>query len=251
MNRQRSLLSVLVNKIHRCTLIFSCSVFCLGMTFTTSVNAQQTIMQEHDEIRQNIEQFVKQQFPKSYSINTQVGKIDPHLQLSACEQRLETFYPVGARKSGVTSVGIRCIGAKGWTIYLPVNIRIFGETVVSKRALARGAVLHKSDLAVAKRDLSRVNSNYYTSIEQLEGMRLRRSLAQGSILQSSFVKQRHMVKRGELITILAESQGITIRVKGKAMMDGFRGQSIRIRNVRSKRDLQGEVVGPGTVRVNL
>jgi len=251
MKIQTQKLSIFVNKHRQRKIPLQAAMVCLCLSASLPTYASEKNVQAHEELKQNIVHFVQQQFPETYSVNTQVGKIDPHLRLAPCTQRLETFYPVGARKSGVTSIGIRCLGSNAWTIYIPVNVRIFGDTVISKRSLPRGSVLQKSDLTVAKRDLSRASSGYYTSIEQLEGMSLRRSLARGSILQSNFVKRRHMVKRGELITILAESKGVTIRVKGKAMMDGFRGQSIRIQNVRSKRDLQGEVIAPGTVRVNL
>lgn len=227
------------------------AMLCLVMAVSFPSFGLPSNEQSHDELKINVMRFVKQQFSAEFKVQTRVGKIDPRLRLAACTDKVESFYPVGARKLGPTNVGVRCQGEKPWTIYLPVNIKVYGEAVVSKRALPRGTILHPGDLTLAKRELSRATNGYYIDIQQLVGMSLRRSLARGSILQPKIVKQRHLVKRGDLITILAESNSVTIRVKGKAMMDGFRGQSIRIKNFRSKRELQGEVVAPGTVRINL
>ena len=60
-----------------------------------------------------------------------------------------------------------------------------------------------------------------------------------------------LVKRGDIVTILAEIKGLTVRVNGNALTDGHRGDEIRVKNQRSKRILQAEVIGPGTVRVRL
>lgn len=248
--RNLLLLPFVTNRITTYMLL-QAAMLCLALVTSYPSLAATADDLSHDELKLNISRFVKQQFSSDFRVHTKVGKIDPHLRLSNCKQPLETFYPIGARKLGPTNVGIRCQGSDPWTIYLPVNIKVYGKAVISKRALPRGTILHASDLSLAKRELSRAINGYYTSIAQLEGMTLRRSLAQGSIFQPKIVKQRHMVKRGDLITILAEANGISIRVKGKAMMDGFRGESIRIKNFRSKRELQGEVIAPGTVRISL
>ena len=132
-----------------------------------------------------------------------------------------------------------------------VQVKAFGPAVISKRALPRGTIIHASDLSIATRELSRAIQGYYTSSEQIEGMELRYSLANGSIIGPKALKPRYLVKRGDIVTILAESNGLHIRVKGMALMDGFRGQSIRIKNTRSKRVLQGEVIASRTVRIKL
>lgn len=228
------------------------AIVCLSFAFATSAFAlPRGYTQPHEDLKLSVMRFVKQQFGKDYRVQTQVGKIDPHLRLAACTTKVEAFFPLGARKMGPSNIGLRCQGKKTWTIYLPVNIRVYGKAVVSKRPLPRGTILHANDLSLVSQELSRAMQGYFTRIDELDGMTLRRSLARGAILQPQNVKQRHLVKRGDMITILGESKGISIRVKGKAMMDGYRGQSIRVKNFRSKRELQGEVISAGTVRINL
>jgi len=227
----------------------SVATICLSYSPILSANGQE--IQAHADIQQTIKQYVKAELPASFRITTLVGKIDPHLRLQKCQQALEAFYPTGARKLGPTTVGVRCLGAVPWQIYVPIQVKAFGPAVISKRALPRGTILHANDLSIATRELSSAMRGYYTSPDEIEGMELRYSLANGSIIGPKSVKPRHLVKRGDIVTILAETNGLHIRVKGMALMDGFRGQSIRIKNTRSKRVLQGEVVASRTVRIRL
>ncbi|MFN2303459.1 MAG: flagellar basal body P-ring formation chaperone FlgA, partial [Anaerolineales bacterium] len=95
------------------------------------------------------------------------------------------------------------------------------------------------------------NYGYFTSVDEVIGMRLRRPIRRDETLSPSNLKPRLLVKRGDIVTILAEIKGLTVRVNGNALTDGHRGDEIRVKNQRSKRILQAEVIGPGTVRVRL
>ena len=226
------------------------AMLCLSFSFPGLAASNQAI-QSHAEIRRAITQHVQTEFPASFKITSLVGKIDPHLRLEPCPQALEVFYPTGARKLGPTTLGVRCLAGTPWQIYLPVQIKAFGPAVISKRALPRGSIIHANDLSIATRELSTALQGYYTSIKEVEGMELRYSMANGNIISPKSLKPRYLVKRGDIVTVLAERKGLHIQVKGTALMDGFRGQSIQIKNIRTKRVLQGEVVASRTVRVNL
>lgn len=221
------------------------------LSYSPKLLARNMEIQPHADIQQTITHYVRSEFPATFQITSKIGKLDPRLRLHKCPQALQAFYPTGARKLGPTTIGVRCLGTSPWQIYVPVQVKAFGPAVISKRALPRGTIIHASDLDIATRELSRAIQGYYTSSKQIEGMELRSSLANGSIIGPKALKPRYLVKRGDIVTILAESNGLHIRVKGMALMDGFRGQSIRIKNVRSKRVLQGEVIASRTVRIKL
>ncbi len=232
------------------TFALHVATVCL-FTYSPMLSANRSEIQSLTEIQQTIKQFIRSEFPAKVQITSLIGKLDPHLRLQKCPQALEAFYPPGARKLGPTTVGVRCLGSSPWQMYIPVQVKAFGPAVVNKRALPRGSIIQASDLSIATRELSRAIQGYYTSIEEVAGMELRYSLANGSIIGPKSLKPRHLVKRGDIVTILAESNGLHIRVKGTALMNGFKGQSIRIKNTRTKRVLQGEVVASRTVKISL
>lgn len=242
----------LLRPVHplRAMLAGGLAILCLA-GYSTDLSAGANDHQSLADIHKTIENHIRNQFPESIQISSKISKLDPHLRLAKCGQALDAFYPTGARKLGPTTIGVRCFDTSPWQIFVSVDIKAFGPAVVSKQPLPRGTILQASDLAIAKRELSSAMYGYYTSTRELEGMELRYSLASGNIIGPKSVKPRHLVKQGDIVTILAETNGLHIRVKGKALMNGFRGQSIRIKNTRSDRVLEGEVVAAKTVRVKL
>ena len=100
-------------------------------------------------------------------------------------------------------------------------------------------------------DLGRLNYGYFKSVDEVIGMQLKHPVKGGESLSPGNLKPRRLVQRGDIVTILAEVQGLTVRVKGNALTDGYRGEAIRVKNQRSKRILQAEVIAPGIVRVRL
>ena len=237
--------------LHRSLGKFAHGLAILCLFHSSNAFGADSEIQPLSDIQQSIEQFVLRSLPKNFRIDTQVGKLDPRLRLGRCEQPLESFYPVSARKMGPTTIGVRCLSSSPWQIYVPVQIRVFGPAVVSKHALLRGSVIEARDLTISTRELSNALNGYYASIEEVAGMELRFNLAGGTIIGPRSLKPQFLVKRGDIITILAETNGLQIRVKGTALMDGFKGQSIRIKNTRSDRELQGEVVASRTVKIDL
>jgi flagella basal body P-ring formation protein FlgA len=58
-----------------------------------------------------------------------------------------------------------------------------------------------------------------------------------------------LIRRGDVVRIIAESNTFRISTKGEAKEDGGKGERIRLVNLRSKKNIYAEVVDPGTVRV--
>ena len=71
----------------------------------------------------------------------------------------------------------------------------------------------------------------------------------GAILDLRSFIEPFLVKRGEKITISAVQPAFTIRMNGVAMMNGTKGQRIRIKNENSGRIISATVVEAGVVSV--
>lgn len=181
----------------------------------------------------------------------EVSTLDARLRLAACDNALQGFLPPAARQMGSTTVGVRCTGTRPWTLYVPVNVRVFGDVVIAARTLPRAAVLQAGDVRTARRNLAALSPGYITDVKSVLGMVLQRPLSPGTLLDQSALKPRRLVHRGETVTIVAETGGLTVRVNGTALMDGSYGQLIRVRNQGSRREIQGVVTAAGQVQVRL
>lgn len=208
--------------------------------------------QDLDSIRTAAAQFLKAQAHDA-DINTEVEAttLDPRLHLTHCEQALQAFQPPGARSVGNTTVGVRCSGVSPWSIYVPVHVAASAEVVIVNRPVSRGVTLSADDLRSERRDLAALPYGYVLHIKQAAGQRVTRSLSEGTVLTPNALAPPQWVKRGERVTVLAQSGGMEIRMTGEALMDGTEGTVVRVRNLNSARVVEGTVIAQGVIQVRL
>lgn len=205
----------------------------------------------HESIRAVVEQFVIDESGNTHGVEPSVNKLDARLRLHQCTNPLNTFWPPGSRKMGSTSVGVACEDEKPWKIYVPVKISVFAEIAVVSRPLLRGDTLKEGDIELERRDISRLGQRFINDYSGFLGYQLRQAVSAGTVLQARMLRVPELVKRGEKVILLASGGGIEIRMMGEALSDGGKGAVIRVRNIKSKRIVEGEVVSKGVVKVRL
>ena len=210
-------------------------------------------IQSHTSIQQAAEGFLMEKVQMEYGKHAEVkaGHLDSRLRLAECDAPLETFQPAGGRTLGNTTVGVRCGGGKPWTLYVPVKASIFENVVAAARPLQKGKQLDLQDLKLVKSDISKLRSGYYSHIDDVLGKQLTRSITIGAAITMPTVKDPRQIKRGQSINLIAEAGGLRVQMKGKALTDGSTGERIQVRNLSTKRVIEGVVTSPTSVSVTM
>ena len=206
--------------------------------------------ESHEHIRAMARQHVlgrAQEFPGKVRVTTE--RLDRRLTLEACDKPLTAFDSPNGLRAGRNAVGVRCDGSKPWKIYVSVNIATLEKVVVAAGAIARGQLLTASDVKTETRDTSRIHKAYYTDPKSLLGLKAKRSIAAGRLLDPNIVQRRQLVRRGTAVQILASQGPLQVRMKGKALENGARGDRVRVRNLSSGREITGEVIASGLIQV--
>lgn len=120
---------------------------------------------------------------------------------------------------------------------------------VPKRLISAGDIIAADDLEWQPVHLTRLSGNSLTDAEQLVGRMAKRPLKAGQILRQSDVAVSPVIRKNDLIRLVVRTGQMTLSVQGKAMQDAALGQTIRVINVNSNRQLSGTVVDAGTVAV--
>lgn len=240
--------SISGNEMRTSTQILLSTFICSSLAVPTFAGTvKQT--QPHDQIRQSVRQFVLEELSSEDDVDVKVKRLDRRLKLPLCENDLDTFWPPGARRSGNVSVGITCEGVKPWKIYVQASILVLRNVAILDRPAVKGEILDKTMVRFEKRDVSRLGSTYLSDVDQLVGYRFRRSSTAGKVLQPKMLEVPLLVERGSRVTIIAETNALTVRMKGEAMADGSLGKIIRVKNLSSNRVIQGEIIAKGTVKI--
>ncbi len=180
-----------------------------------------------------------------------VGRLDSRLKLAACTEELVAFTPPGRKRTGRTTVGVRCDGTRPWSLYVPVTVSVMGDVVVATRDLLRGQMVSPSDVRLEQRDLTLLHTGYLSTLDLAVGKRVKRTIRQGRIVKPVQIATPALIKKGAEVTIKASSERIQITTKGKALSSGGIGERIRVRNLRSNKVVEATVVNAGTVQVDL
>lgn len=85
-------------------------------------------------------------------------------------------------------------------------------------------------------------------VRDIAGMEAARRLPAGGIVRSSDIIRPQLVRRGEAVTITVRSGPIVISTTGRALASGAAGATVRV-VTQSSKTLEGQVEGPGAVRV--
>ncbi|MBL1261621.1 MAG: flagellar basal body P-ring formation protein FlgA [Thiotrichaceae bacterium] len=231
------------------------SMLCVSLTLLHSAPSFSSGYQSHDSIKESAVTFLMSKMSPhnrgQMDIKVITSRLDPRLRLRQCETALEPFLPTGANLSGNTSVGIRCQDNKPWSLYVSAKIIKYADIYVATRFLSRGKKLKQDDYALERHDISNQSIGYITDINEIEGKILRRPLRHNSIIPPNALTEAMLVKRGDRVTILAQNTGVKVHMKGKALKSGVKGEVIRVRNLSSKRIIEGTVLSEGVVGVRL
>ncbi len=207
--------------------------------------------QSHGSIEAAVEQLINNSIGRDFpSHEITIGKLDPRLQLAACEHPLRAFFPPGSRLPGNTTVGVICEGQKPWTLYLSAEVKARREVVVTQRPLLRGALISAEDLRLELRQVGS-SQDYFTEISDVIGKLAKRPLASRIVLSPQALSTPPLVRRGQQIVIVAAVPGIDVRMQGTALSDGAKGDHITVRNGLSKRTVEATVIEAGIVEVTL
>ena len=209
--------------------------------------------QAQEPLRQLAQEYLQQQLSARSKADTEIsiGRLDPRLRLAACDENTSAFLPAGSTLHGKITVGIRCLGEKPWTLYIPSTIKVYADVMTASQPVTRGSKLTKNDILSLRKEVSNYYSGYLTKPEQVIGKITKKTLNEGDVFTSRSLKAPLLVRNGEQVTIIAAVGNIQVRSKGKALKDAAKGEKVRVMNLRSRRLVEAVVLSPGTVGVNM
>ena len=213
-------------------------------------DAHGAAVEKLENIRAHVREFALQEVGgPDQNVNIKVGRLDPRLRLAACGEPLSAYFSPGARTVGHTTVGVRCGGPKAWSLFVPLHIDRQIMVAVATGAIARGQVIGAADVHFERRSASNLRAGSFSPQDKIIGLVATRPINRGAAYQQNMVKAARLVRRGDRVVLSLNNGSVAVRVAGEALRDGTRGERIPVRNLNSKRVIQGIVHEPGLVFV--
>ena len=179
-----------------------------------------------------------------------VGPLDERLRLSRCAEDLSAQAAPGTALRDRLLVQVSCAAPSPWRTYVPARIAGVGRAVALKRPMLGGQLLTDADLVTVEGDAARFPLGYYQDPAEVTGATLRRATAGGVVLSNQMLQAAGGIARGQAVTLLADADGVAVRMGGRALSDGAVNQRVKVRNDSSGRIVEGIARSQQVVEIN-
>lgn len=183
--------------------------------------------QDPAALQTHAEQFLKTQTggqPGKVSIQVKPARVD----LPACAA-LDAFQPVGDRRIGRISVGVRCLAPTPWTVYLSAQVSVVGPYAVTLQPLPANHVLSAADFTLREGDLGSLPADVVTQVDGLVGYRTVSGLAAGAPLRTALLRPPLAVQQGQTTRVVLKGPGFSVQSEGQALANASRGDRVRVK----------------------
>lgn len=204
--------------------------------------------QDPAPVRHAVENFLRIQvkgLPGQTSFT--VGAIDSNNQLSPCPN-FDVSMPPGARPWGRTRVTVRCQAEGGWTLFVPVQIKVSGDYLVTARPMAQGQLIQAADLTHRTGDLTELPTGILTDPVQAIGRTLTTSLPAARPLRADMLRQPVVIQQNQSVKVIASGSGFSVANEGRALTNAVEGQVVQVR-LANGQIVSGVAQAGGTVDV--
>jgi flagella basal body P-ring formation protein FlgA len=163
----------------------------------------------------------------------------------------DVTFPLNSDFLGPTSftVAFRVAGNVEARQYGTAYIEVTQDVVTTARPIARNDIIEAADVRLTRMNMARVSAQVHRHAEDVVGKRAKRALQANTVIYAHEVENLPTVQKGDMVLMLAESALLKVSTIGEALESGMRGDTIRIRNVTSNREVRAIIVDKKTVKV--
>jgi flagella basal body P-ring formation protein FlgA len=128
-------------------------------------------------------------------------------------------------------------------------VQVTGETLRTRRAVARGEVLRDIDVEVVQAAVGHARFTRLPQLDEVVGARSMRDLPVGATLAVVDIVAEQMVRAGEAVRCRVRVGGVDITTTMVALQSGAVNDVVPVRNAETRHTVRGRVTGRGEVEV--
>lgn len=173
--------------------------------------------------------------------------LDPRTRLGRC-RRTSASMPPATRLWGRTQVLVRCEDPGGWSVNVPLMVRVHAPVLVTARALGRGERIDEADLGQREMDLTQLPLGVLTQPSQALGSTTVAALPAGATLRPDMLRGAVLVRQGQQVRIVYMGDGFRVSGEGRALNNAVRGAAVQVKTASGK-VIRGTATDAGVVEV--
>lgn len=168
-----------------------------------------------------------------------VGPIEQRVELAKCRTPVRSFLSSAHHMKDRATIELRCQDAKEWHLYVQVRVVGTSPVAVAVHALVAGVVLQASDMRIEEHDISELPLGFMDDPAVAAGLTVARPITGGAYITNQQLVAPKAVQKGQMVTLVADAGGLSIRMAGRALGDGLLNQRVKVTNLSSGKVVEG------------
>lgn len=205
------------------------------------------------KIEKIVADFITQNIPQeNKTVRIKAINVSERVVLSKGRIAYKVAAPDMRRLTGTCSIAVdfSVNGHFEKKVWATATVEVWGPVVVTRKPLGRYKPITEDDIMLQTLDLTQLSSNVVTDPEAVLGKRTKRAIGAQTPLRADSIELPPLVKRGDLVVIIAQTNGLKITARGLVKKKGRLGDRIPVVNVDSKKVLYARVIDSNTVQVD-
>lgn len=220
--------------------------------FTTGSNSLSTILtrRAEDRLNKEITRYLNRVAPNlgKLDVATQVTNRDA---VAVVKARRTTFEFSGFqsplhRQQAIT-VKFTDTAGKSRIIRVGCTVNDKPYVVAARYQLTRGSIIQQSDLILKQVDKVR---DEIDKPSLAVGNEVKRTIRKGAVIRRNDIRRKPLVRRNQIIDVVANRLGITITRKMLARTEGAQGDFITVQDPKSRQQMSVRVIGSRRAEVS-
>lgn len=207
---------------------------------------------EAGQIREMVANFLQQHLPRSDAACTVKDiRVPDRIVLPSGKVKYEIYSAHQGALIGTFPVAIdfKVNEKHEKKVWATVTVEALTDVVVTVRPLGRFRPITEADIEVRRVDMADLPADAIGNPEDVIGKRTRVAVQSNMVLRTDLVELPPLVKRGDMVTILVQSEGLMITALGQVNKTGRQGERIPVVNFDSKKVIFARVLDANTVEV--
>lgn len=235
--------------------ICSATLVILFSVLTAEVSqaaAAKLVVLQEQEVRAAVERFVADKVDgRGWETSISRLYMPQGVKIPSGKRDLEILAPSGWAGWGAVNVAlvVRVNGVTEKNLPLRIQVEARTEMVTASRQLLAGTILTAEDLNLQKQELAQSGGFPVKNIADIVGKKTRSTIRAGAPVRSDQLVSLPVVVSGQMVTIVAENDGIKITVSGRARSSGGIGDLVKVQNLLSQKEISARIVDSSTVEV--
>lgn len=217
-------------------------LFCLALPLWADA------YQDPAPVKAAVEDFLRLQtrgLPGQVSFS--IGGLSQNNSLLPCPSFEVTQAP-GGKPWGRTTVKVRCNMENGWSVFVPVHVKVTANYLIAAKPLSQGQTVTEADLGLQLGELSEQPNGTLTDPHQAIGRTTAMQIPAGRPLRSDMLRQVMAIQQGQNVKVISRGAGFQVANEGKALNNAVEGQVAQVR-LNNGQIVSGIARGNGQVEI--